>query len=105
MGVSGKDFVFLINVMDVVGTALSSSSCLLGALMSQPSHDHEVTTMKVKANVLKMMRQKAELRSLMAFSSSRTDAYNYLLGEFCHIAKKNPYLFKPLIIRILLLAA
>lgn len=56
---------------------------LLGAWMSQPSCDHRVATMKVKASVLRMVKQKGKLRSLMAFLSSGTNAYNYLLGNLC----------------------
>ena len=89
MGASGKDFVFLIKGNRYRGTALSSSSCLFGALMSQPSCDHEVTIMKVKANVLRMVKQKRKLRSLMAFLSYRTDACNYRLGGLCYIFFKS----------------
>ena len=57
--------------------------------MSQPSCDHEVTIMKVKRKILRMVKQKRKLRFLMAFLSSRMDTYNHLLGAFCDIFFKS----------------
>lgn len=57
--------------------------------MSQPSCNHEVTIMKVKGKMLRMVKQKRKLRSLMAFLGSRTDTYNHLLGGFCYIFFKS----------------